>query len=349
MAVQSYDTEHYTISLLLLSGGYLLFNLIWVRNRAALKNWLFLLLGQALAAFISALLYAPVLLAANREIAENGDYVTFPIRETFPGADFLSFFVPDGTSWYLGEIFGPVVQQFIGSETSFLGWTVLILAYVGCLRFYKNRQVWFWLTTALVFASLALGPYLIWGGEMKQVPGPFLLLQKLPLFNSTRAPVRFSLFAMLSASVLAGDGIKAIISLFRGRGWTHFAVPVVAMAVLAGMFVEYRPSVSLISTKPPKVYEEIARSDVPGAVLIVPLGWEATPHGGGNEMTFVELYQPEHLWPMVGGMAGRVPKSKALCGVYTPVLDFLAEPRTYEPSGPDRDEAAVGRLWTDTR
>lgn len=347
LAVQTYDTEHYTISLLLISGVYLIFNLVFARGRAALKNCGFLALGLAVAAAISFLLYLPLLIAANREIDRNGDYVTFPIREIWPGADLLTFFVPDSTSWFWGEAFRPVLENVAGTETHFLGWTVTALALVGLWRYRKERQVWFWAAAGVLFALLALGPYLVINGEMKQIPGPFLLLQKIPLLNSTRVPVRFSLFTTLSLSVLAGYGIDSIARALRRLKGKRLALPALAAVILILMFVEDRPIIPLVSTKAPAVYEEIARTEAPGSLIAVPLGWEATPQGGGDEMTFVQLYQPVHSKPMPGGMAGRAPQEKVLRRTYTPVLDYLAEPKRFAPTALDKDAAVIDRVMND--
>lgn len=344
LGIQSYDTEHYTIALLLFSAVYLLLNLLWCRNVASLKKWLLLLAGQSLAASVSVLLYLPMLLSANREIAEHGNYVTFPLREIEPGADLLSFIVPNWTSRYLADAFESTASNFLPTETSFLGWTVLVLALVGIWRLRRNRQVWFWAASSLIFACLALGPYLIVNGEMTHVALPFLLLQKVPLLNSTRVPSRLTMLAMLSLSVLAGYGMSSLMPLLRRLKWSHLAVPGAAIAVLTLFFVEYRPMISMFSMGTPKIYEEIAGSNIPGSIIVVPLGWEATPHGAGNEMTFVELYQPVHMRQMVGGMVGRAPKAESLRGAYTPVIDFLAEPMTYEPSELDRDPVAIQRV-----
>lgn len=360
LGIQSYETEHYTISLLILTAIYLLFQLALARDRSALRRWLLLCLGALAAALISFLLYLPVLLAARAEIASEGDFVTFPIRETYRGADLLSYFVPDWTSPYLADAFQPVVRHFAATETSFLGWTVLILALVGLWSFRRNRQVWFWVISGILFASLALGPYLVVYGEMKHVAGPFLLLQKIPLLNSTRVPVRFSLFAALAASVLAGYGISAILgAVKKGAGdpgkeprgglgmqvrQSRLALAAVTVLLATLLFLEYKPPVFLTSTATPAVYREIAASGTAGSVLVVPLGWEATPNASGNEMTFVQLYQPEHMRPMIGGMIARAPKEKSIKGVYTPVLDFLAEPAALEPSSLDKSGATLNHV-----
>jgi len=344
LGIQSYDTEHYTIALLLFSAIYLIFSLFCCEDRDSLKKWLKLLLGQVLATTIAAMLYLPMLLAARAEIAEHGNYVTFPLREIEAGADLLSFLVPSWVSWYLADPFDSVASRFLPTETSFVGWTVVLLAFMGVWRMHRNRQVWLWLSSVIVFSSLALGPYLIVNGEMSDTPLPFLLLQKIPLLNSTRVPVRLTMLAMLSLSVLAGYGMSSMMPVLRKLKWSNLAIPAATLAVLTLLFIEYRPNFAMFSMESPKIYEEIAASDIPGSVIDLPLGWEATPHGAGSEMTFVELYQPVHQRPLVGGMVGRAPKSKSLRSAYEPVIDYLAEPNTYDSSELDRDPAAIQRV-----
>jgi hypothetical protein len=97
--------------------------------------------------------------------------------------------------------------------------------------------VWLWrkpgvvaaTVTAAGLVALSFGPRLVVGGTRTGVPGPYALVQGLPVF-SAGLPGRFALAAvplvawLLAMAVHNGLGID---------GWARFAVPVAVLAALA--------------------------------------------------------------------------------------------------------------------
>lgn len=346
LGVIAYDTEYYSIFLIIFSAIYLFFYFPVRLSLKELKLWGKLLMGLAGAGTIFAVLYTPMLLAGASELAQRGDYVTFPPSYTvYYEADVLSFFVPQVNSQFLGQLFDFVNREpFTYTDTTFLGWLPVLLALVGLWRFRHHRQAWLWALMALVFAVLALGPFLMINGELKNIRAPYLLITKLPLINSARVPARFGVMTMLAVAVLAGYGASALFCCLRRFSRGQVWVPLATGIILAAMFIEFKPLPDLTATAAPLVYSEIARSNIPGAVLSIPLGWEAANDGTGLEKTFIEIFQAEHQRPMVGGMVARAPKEEVFKGIYTPVLDFLADPVKLEPSDLDRDPVAIARF-----
>jgi hypothetical protein len=356
LAGTAYDTEYYTIFLLLFAALFFVFYVPLGRDRRSFYIWFKLMLGLLLAGAVLLVTFAPILLAAARELGENGDYVSFPANQTvFYSADLISFFVPHAHSLYLGSSFDFVSRNVVVTDATFLGWLPVALALAGIWRFRRVREFWLWVTGALFFAALALGPFVTVNGVVRNLHGPYWLITKLPVLSSARVPARFGVMTALAVAILAGYGCAALFGWlekpgrFRGvsggpAGWTGIAVPVAAALILLGMFLEFRPYIDMTSTTMPPVYADIAASGDTGSVVTLPLGWEAGNDTTGIERTYTQLFATVHEMPMVGGMLARTPKDRLFGGVYAPVIDFLANPVLLQPSDLDRDPGAIERF-----
>lgn len=341
MAVTAYDTEYYAIFMLMFAALYFFFYVPLEWKSALFRNWGLLLAGLIVAGTIFAVLFSPMLLAAKRELSANGDIVTFPAGWTVKySADILSFFVPTIYAQYLGSIFRfePI------SDTTFLGWLAVILAITGVVAFRRRRETWLWVMTVMIFGILALGPKLRFLGKITSIDAPYVFITWIPLLNSVRVPSRFVVIVMLAVSVLAAYGCSFLFGYIRRRGWGRMAVPLAAALLLLGIYIEFKPLYHLSSNVSPPVYSEIAASDIPGSVITLPLGWEAGAYFTSVERTYAELFQIDYKRPMLGGMLARAPKELVYQGMYTPVIDFLADPMQLEPSDLDRDPKAIARF-----
>ncbi len=344
LAMAAYDTEQYVIFLLPLTALFAVFFFPLRWNREEFKKWFRLLTGLGIAGLTAALLYSPIFFTALSEMKSQGDFVTFPLGVSWPGADLLSFFVPQGTFAFLGSTFDKFTQSFSPAETTYFGWTALTLAAIGVVTHVRSRKVWFWTATAVIFSALALGPYPIINGSVLSIRGPYILITKIPFINEGRAPGRFALLAMLAIAVLAGYGASALLRQFRKDRKGRMAASIVCAVLLLAVCVEFKPSVTLTSNESPDIYEEIAASGTQGSVIDLPLGWESGNLTTGTEKTFVQLYQPIHQKPMVGGFVSRTPMEVVMRGLYTPVIDYLVKPDQPEPSAPDVNPAAISRV-----
>lgn len=352
LAAAAYDTEQYVIFLLPLTALFALFFIPFRWDRGQFNRWFRLLAGLAVAGFTAALLYAPIFFSARAQMKSQGDFVSFPLGVSWPGADLLSFFVPEGTFVFLGSTFDKFSQSFSPAETTYFGWTAITLAVVGLVANVRSRKVWFWAVTAMIFSALALGPYPIINGNVLSIRGPYILITKIPYINQGRAPGRFALLAMLAIAVLAGYGARALFRQFKQdrqdkKGLA--AASILCAVLLLVVCVEFKPSLTLTSNESPDVYREIASSGIQGSVIDLPLGWESGNLSTGDEKTFVQLYQPIHQRPMVGGFVSRAPKEAVMRGPYTPVIDYLVKPDQPEPSAPDKDPAAISRVMDEYR
>lgn len=341
LGVMAYDTEYYSVFLVIFNVVFCAFYFPFKNYREKINQWLAMIAGFGLTFAVAGIVYAPMFLAAQKELAANGDYISFPLSLTaMYGADLMAFIVPAGTSEFFGKAFPETVKNFSVAETSFIGWTALLLASAGVVFNYRCRQVWMWMFSAVFFAACALGPYLVVQGDNYAVPTPYLLLAKIPLIQSVRAPSRFIVITMLAIAILAAYGIRGIIERLEKKERMRYAVPVVVVAIMLMLGIEYKAPTSLVSTKTPPVYEEIGASGGSGSIITMPLGWSTGVQYMGQEATFTEIYQAEHRRPLVSGMVARAPRKKVMQGIYRPVLDNLAN-IYMGPSSLDMDSGAI--------
>ena len=93
----------------------------------------------------------------------------------------------------------------------YLGYVALALAIVGAWRGRRRGETWFWVTSALLFFVLTLGPNLRIAGHDTGIPLPFRLLEILPFFKGNRYPSRYSVMLMLSVAPLVAAGAYGVL------------------------------------------------------------------------------------------------------------------------------------------
>ena len=93
----------------------------------------------------------------------------------------------------------------------YLGYVALALAVVGAWRGRRRGETWFWVTSALLFFVLTLGPNLRIAGHDTGIPLPFRLLERLPFFKGNRYPSRYSVMLLLSVAPLVAAGANGVL------------------------------------------------------------------------------------------------------------------------------------------
>lgn len=155
-------------------------------------------------------------------------------------------------------------------ETSFFGLPLLALA-VACFVLLRRRTVVPPLAvTAGVFAVLALGPRLKVGGHTTDIPLPYALLAKLPVFDAA-LPARLALVVVPIVGLL----LAYLLDARPGRRWlAAFVVALLPLAPLPVLTVDRDPV-------PPFFAQGIWREYVPegGVIVPVPLPSDLLPDG----------------------------------------------------------------------
>lgn len=175
--------------------------------------------GLAVAAALSAALLAyPLWYQFFGRQAYHG----LPAWIRFYGAWLDSY--PGYSRQSLGGAGAPLLAQNPSEQNTFLGWglCLLVVLIVRWTRRDDPRVIPLGVTAG-VFAACSLGPVLILRGRSAGLPGPWALLNRLPVFDEV-VPTRFGLV------VTAAVGVLLAIFLDRARGRVGAAL--VALALL---------------------------------------------------------------------------------------------------------------------
>jgi hypothetical protein len=180
-------------------------------------GWPALLRRLAVLGLVAVVLYSPLLVPVLREMFGGYELTGWGDAEKL-SVDLLGLVTPTALHPLGGDWTATLRQvregtsRFRDVNTVFLGWTGLALAAVGAVRY--RRRVAAWITSAIVFAILSLGPLLQINGHSVfdldglavNVPLPFILLHYIPVVKANRVPNRFSVVLMLALAVLAAFG-----------------------------------------------------------------------------------------------------------------------------------------------
>jgi len=271
---------------------------------------------------------APLLIGALRDIYGGG--FTIPGNDEYWSADLVSF-VTASPLWGPGMdiIADPagVKHVPIGAmeNTVYLGITPLLLAGLAILFGRRRPQrVLFWGIVFLLFAIMALGPYLYVHGT-KTVPLPYQILDQIPLVGDRRAPTRMIVFGIVGLAVLAGVGFDLLTSWLRQN--YRKIVPLAGLLLFGFVVLEYwNPPVQISELARPALFEQIREEPGDFSVLHAPWG-RLTGFGVTGDYfggPLANYYQTIDERPAFGGLLSRA-EEKTLAWVgHEPGLHYLA-------------------------
>jgi len=213
--------------------------------------------------------------------------------------------------WYLNRNH-PLQWGIPGA--SFLGYAAIALCLYTLLKL-RRVKPHFWLLAFAVFLVLAMGPnVMLFSTIYESLPLPYQLLQKLPLLNIIRIPVRFMALVMLSCGVLAGYACADIFRRVRFR----FVLFLAFAAVI--LFEQYRDYYFSAPEPTPDFYHELAKDADDYAILeLTPLfNWQ-------HSSVRSSLFQMTHQKKLFHGHVSRVPweKYQQAYALYTIFDDLL--------------------------
>lgn len=318
---------YYALHLILLTGVATAFYLVF---RA--KNWrerrdVFLkaaIIGIAYAVLISPFIL-PMLQLAHAEpwLAPSAD------QSVVHSADLLSFFVPNDHSplygWLATHLPLPFYQHYdpttgqgfynpTGVDGSFNpGLIPLVLAILAVVVAWRSRkstenklQIGLWVTLALFFGLLALGPVLqINGNTLDAIKLPYWVLYHIPGLNIARDPGNFLVSYDLALGVLTAVGVGQILKwLEKSPTAKRLRQP----ALLAGIAICFLIGIEFITVDlpvgiipVPDFYKNIVAADKSDyAILELP-----TYKQSGGVEHFAMFYQTFHQKALFGGMLAR--------------------------------------------
>lgn len=223
-------------------------------------------------------------------------------------ADALSFFIPGIHSAYR-DWTAPFWQNWSGTmeSTTYIGWTVIVLAAFALWRRRREPSAWFWGVTAVIFFVLALGPYLHVNGVIHyDITLPYSHLLDIRLLAIGGVVTRFAMMGSMALAVLVAFTLHDLNGAFR-RGWL---VPFVVFLVAAVELWPARIPASAVSV--PEFYRTLAADTEQYAIADL-----------SDAPAKVLYYQTVHGKPLVGGYTSRptVPTQQQIAT--TPVIADL--------------------------
>jgi hypothetical protein len=245
----------------------------------------------------------PLVIPTVHEIRQGITDIPGPNVARTYSADVLSFVVPSTfhtvlKRWSVGwsqRLSAPPVEGGV-----YLGLLPIALGLLGLGT--ARRRAGVWALVGLVFLVLALGPVLHIHGRWRfgnagwTVPLPYQWLQRLPVLNVARTPIRMTLMVTLALAVLAGLGLVRL-----AVRWPQLRAPrvrPVLLAILTCALIAEHVVIpyQLEAVAPPKFFQELARSPEQGTILEWPFSLKRAQS---------EYYQTVHGRPIVGGYISR--------------------------------------------
>lgn len=251
--------------------------------------------------------------------------------QRLPGLGESDFFSADALSWFIppywhplwGGKHGRVYALNWGEQLVYLGIVVVVLAYVAVRSGDRSARRG-WLALTVWGVVLACGPYLQvaeWTGSLFSyrgarflVPLPYLVVQQVPVLNGVRVAARFSIVAVLGASVLGALGVAHLARRVPRARYLWAAACVIVLVEFTGGVIPTRAWVA------PKAYDVITDDHGGRAVLEVPIFWSMSTHQIGGPCCFDQLQAAAvHGHPIVSGATSRYPERRWRELVATPV------------------------------
>ncbi|MBI2835783.1 MAG: hypothetical protein HYX76_15290 [Acidobacteria bacterium] len=256
-----------------------------------------------IAAFVCLVLLVPVLYALSYRILDGGTFHS-PIRwcHSPPGVDVLAFFTPNPNHPLFGSFSRAWLERRHGGfveNVAALPLVALVTIAVAWKRRFRPDRPWMLMT--ILFALLAIGPFLHIAGMNTRIPGPWAFLRYVPLIGWARMPTRFAVLVSLGISVLFGLALVHLTSAAHHRRRTILWTAGVAL------FVELLPAPRpLYSATLPAIYRTIAADRRNITVLEVPLGIRDGESTEGDFNTASQFFRTFHEKRIIGGYLSRI-------------------------------------------
>lgn len=264
-----------------------------------------------------------------------------PYEAVMYSTDFLSFFLPSVYHPIFGDIVKDIYSNFSGNSsenTTFIGYTVILLSIFATHKLKENKDVKFWLIAALFFSLISLGPLLHINGNTSftafnaTVPLPHLALYYLiPFLDNCRTTGRFFVIASLSFAVLSGYGVSELLKSKKNNK------KMIAIVISSLIIFEYLAiPIPMSAVNKPSFYEEISQDKDSYALLEIP---GTLKYDAGVSLIY---YQTIHGKPVVGNWAARFPSNARDFELNTPIVRELTYLQPLNTDILDQDIKQVG-------
>ncbi len=241
---------------------------------------------------------------ARRCGCSTARWVSPPIywRSSPRGVDLLAFVTPNPSHPIMVWLFG---QPQLAAPTVFVEYTasmsLVALAIVGVALWRWGLRAKGWVTFTVIFAGLALGPFVHVAGFNTLVPGPWALLRYAPVFSMTRMPPRFAIVAALGLSMLFA---LALVQL--GHRYPHRRRALLAVVAACLAFELWPGPRPLYSASVSAVYDVVRADPRPVRILELPFGVRDGVTSEGDFSARYQFHQAFHGKRLMGGYLSRV-------------------------------------------
>ena len=242
-------------------------------------------------------------------------------RSSSPGVDLASYLMPNPFNAWLGSWSEAWLRGrpngFVENVVS-IPWVAIltmVAATVAVRRWAPGR----WVVFTTVFMLLSLGPFIVIGGVMTHVPGPWALARYLPIVGAARMPTRLAILVLLGTSMLLAMAVQALRSRVR---WPRAVTVAIGLLLVVELAPGQRP---LYSAAIPTVYQTIATDPRPVRVLNLPFGLRDGLSSAGNASAEYQYHQTAHEKPLVGGYVSRLPRGEVARFRRSPVMSALMD------------------------
>jgi hypothetical protein len=166
---------------------------------------------------------------------------------------------------------------------------------------------------------MSLGPFIVAGGVMTHVRGPWAVVRYLPILGAARMPTRMAILVLLGASMLMAMAVQ---DLRRRVRWPGAFAVLVALLLIAELMPGSR---ALYTAEIPKVYRTIANDPRSVRVMNLPFGLRDGLSSAGNASAEYQYHQTAHEKPLVGGYVSRLPIGEVDRYRRFPVMSVLTD------------------------
>ncbi len=289
-----------------------------------------------------AVLLAPVLVAFGQRLVSGGGPTSRTLwRSSPPGVDLLAFVLPSPTHPLWGEPFRARIVEWSGRADGYPEFVASVpLAALAVLLFAWMRGGWrpppLYGGATVMFALMALGPFVHVAGVNTFLPTPWTLLRYVPVLGMVRSPSRFAVLATLGLAVLVALALTQLGRRFPERRRLLFLI--VGLVLAVELWAAPR---ALHSAAIPSIYEVIARDprdDI--RVLELPFGVRDGTSSMGDFTARTQFYQTAHGKAIIGGYLSRVSPRRKRTYERLPVSSALLTLSEGAPLTPEQERLA---------
>jgi hypothetical protein len=188
---------------------------------------------------------------------------------------------------------------------TFLGWPLLVVTILAVIWLRRNALVLSCGIAALVMCLLSLGPHIVIAHHRTGIPGPYRLIEGLPVVNGA-LPMRFALAAIPLIAVVLVATLQRVRAQQRTDKTARFGVPIVVASLIPLVPL---PLPTIERPAVPRFYSEgYWRACAPegGVIVPVPLATPPEPEPMRYAVaTDVEFGMPEGFFIGPNSRTGR--------------------------------------------